>query len=55
MLDRNADHDFVNSNATAFFVDVPSNHWAYYNIMEATTPHTHTVDRNGNESWGKLQ
>lgn len=55
MLDRNADHDFVNGNATAFFVDVPSNHWAYYNIMEATTPHTHTVDRNGNESWGKLQ
>lgn len=55
MLDRNADHDFVNGNATASFVDVPSNHWAYYNIMEATTPHTHTVDRNGNESWGKLQ
>lgn len=55
MLDRNADHDFVNGNATASFVDVPSNHWAYYNIMEATTPHTYTVDRNGNESWGKLQ
>lgn len=55
MLNRTADRNFVDSSAVTQFVDVPSNYWAYYNIMEATNAHTHAIDNDGVESWGKLK
>lgn len=55
MLARTADRNFVDSSAVTQFVDVPSNYWAYYNIMEATNAHTHAIDNDGVESWGKLK
>ena len=55
MLNRTADRNFVDNNATTQFDDVPSIHWAYYNIMEATNAHTHTIDKDGVESWTKLK
>ena len=55
MLNRTADRNFVDSNATTQFDDVPNTYWAYYNIMEATNAHTHTIDNDGVESWTKLK
>ena len=55
MLNRTADRNFVDSNATAQFDDVPNTYWAYYNIMEATIAHDHSIDNDGVESWGKLK
>ena len=53
MLNRTADRNFVDGNAVTHFDDVPNTYWAYYNIAEATTAHTHTIDNDGVESWGK--
>lgn len=53
MLNRTADRNFVDSNVTAQFDDVPNTYWAYYNIMEATIAHDHSIDNDGVESWGK--
>lgn len=53
MLNRAADRNFVDSNVTAQFDDVPNTYWAYYNIMEATIAHDHSIDNDGVESWGK--
>lgn len=53
MLNRTADRNFVDSNATTQFDDVPKTYWAYYNIMEATIAHDHSIDKDGVESWGK--
>ena len=53
MLNCTADRNFVDSNATAQFDDVPNTYWAYYNIMEATIAHDHSIDNDGVESWGK--
>ena len=55
MLARTADRNFVDGNAVTRFSDVPSTYWAYYNIMEATNAHTHTIDNDGVESWTKLK
>lgn len=55
MLNRTADRNFVDGSAVTHFDDVPSTYWAYYNIMEATNAHTHTIDNDGVESWGKLK
>lgn len=55
MLNRTADRDFVDSNATTQFDDVPKTYWAYYNIMEATIAHDHSIDKDGVESWTKLK
>ena len=55
MLNRTADRNFVDSNATAQFDDVPNTYWAYYTIMEATIAHDHSIDNDGVESWGKLK
>ena len=54
MLARTADRNFVDSSAVTRFDDVPATYWAYYNIAEATTAHTHTIDNDGVESWGRL-
>lgn len=53
MLNRTADRNFVDSNVTAQFDDVPNTYWAYYNIMEAAIAHDHSIDNDGVESWGK--
>lgn len=53
MLNRTADRNFVDSNATTQFDDVPNTYLAYYNIMEATLAHDHSIDNDGVESWGK--
>ena len=53
MLNRTADRNFVDGNAVTHFDDVPNTYWAYYNIAEATTAHTHSIDNDGVESWGK--
>lgn len=53
MLNRTADRNFVDSDVTAQFDDVPNTYWAYYNIMEATIAHDHSIDNDGVESWGK--
>ena len=55
MLARTADRDFVDSNAVTHFDDVPNTYWAYYSIAEATNAHTHTINNDGVESWGKLK
>lgn len=55
MLNRAADRNFVDSSAVTQFSDVANTYWAYYNIMEATNAHTHTIDNDGVESWGKLK
>ena len=55
MLNRTADRNFVDSNATTQFDDVPNTYWAYYNIMEATNAHDHSIDNDGVESWTKLK
>lgn len=43
MLDREADKDYIQQNINSFktFIDVPSNYWAYYPILEATNAHKH--------------
>ena len=53
MLNRTADRNFVDGNAVTHFDDVPNTYWAYYNIAEATTAHTHSIDNDGVESWSK--
>lgn len=55
MLARTADRDFVDSSAVTHFDDVPNTYWAYYSIAEATNAHTHTINNDGVESWGKLK
>lgn len=55
MLARTADRDFVDSSAVTRFDDVPNTYWAYYSIAEATNAHTHTINNDGVESWGKLK
>ena len=52
MLGRSADTELID-NAGKFlqFLDLPKNHWAYYHIMEASIPHSHTFDETGKEVW----
>ncbi|MGI6255641.1 MAG: S-layer homology domain-containing protein [Acutalibacter sp.] len=53
MLGRSADKDLIDNAGKFFqFLDLPMTHWAYYHIMEASIPHTHTYDEEGNEVWG---
>ena len=56
MLGRSADEDFVDDHAddVVHFTDLDDSYWAYYNIMEATNPHTYRQD-GGMEDWKKLQ
>ena len=55
MLNRTADRDYVDNHNVISFTDVPKTYWAYYAIAEATNGHTHTIDNNGVETWGKLK
>ena len=52
MLGRSADKSLLDSQGKILrFLDLPFDHWAYYHIMEASTPHSHTYDESGNEVW----
>jgi hypothetical protein len=55
MLGRSADTDYVDSHAGSLrqFPDLEKAHWAYYDIVEATTGHTYSKD-NGVETWTEL-
>jgi len=51
MLNRSGDRDFVDRHEELdHFSDVPQNHWAYYDIMEAFDPHGYERD-DGDEHW----
>lgn len=54
MLVRNADKEYVNANkgALILFADVSGEHWAYYDIIEATNEHTYKVTDN-EEKWNQ--
>ena len=55
MLGRSADKHYVDNNLDALvqFEDVSRNHWAYYQITEATNSHDYTTV-NGDETWQTL-
>jgi predicted outer membrane repeat protein len=55
MLDRTADTDYINdhTNELKQFSDVGNNHWAYYDITEATNSHDYQKVNN-KEQWTKL-
>ena len=55
MLNRSADENFVDDHAGEMiqFNDVADNHWAYYDIMEATNAHEYEWD-NDMEDWTDL-
>ena len=56
LLGRKADVSAIGASAElAIFPDVPSGHWAYYQIMEATTCHTAADNSFGAEDWGEVQ
>ena len=52
MLARACDRSFTGNVKN--FVDVSTDHWAYYQIMEATNSHTHRYDADGYETWTGL-
>ena len=56
MLGREADENYIdrNSDELVNFMDLSSNHWAYYNIMEATNTHDYTSDSAG-ETWNNVK
>ena len=54
MLARACDRAFVNGAGVQRFTDVPSTHWAYYQIMEAANSHSHQYDADGYETWTGL-
>ena len=56
MLYRQADAAFVRDNKESIkaFYDVPSNYWAYLDIMEATNGHNYTRIENNAELWSEL-
>ena len=52
MLGRSADQAEINAGGKIFrFLDLPFDHWAYYHIMEASTPHTYETNETGAEVW----
>lgn len=50
--DRNALREHPNAR---YFPDVPTTHWAYAQIMEATISHGHTQTGAGEERWTDIQ
>ena len=52
MLGRSADSSLLDGEGKVLrFLDLSFDHWAYYHIMEAALPHTHSYDQEGNEVW----
>ncbi len=56
VLGRSADREYISSNieAVAQFPDVPTTHWAYYDIIEASDTHTCSNTSN-DEVWTDIQ
>lgn len=50
MLGRLCDEDAIDSGEATNFPDVTDAHWAWYDIGEATTSHSYTIE-SGAESW----
>lgn len=56
MLGRSPDKELIDAQGKILrFLDLPYNYWAYYHIMEASIPHDHSYDENGNEVWEYYQ
>jgi len=54
MLGRLGDRDAVDEGRGRDFPDVTKSHWAWYQIVEATTDHGFTIDKNyTSETWHK--
>lgn len=53
LLDRETDVNYIKANIRKLntFPDVPRNHWAYYEVLEAANGHIATM--NPDESWSK--
>ena len=52
VLGRSADRNAAeNGKNIRILLDVPQNHWAFYQILEATIRHEYTKDKQGNEHW----
>lgn len=54
MLARSADQSYTNNENVRRFPDVPTSHWAFYQVMEASNGHGHSYDKNGSEIWTEL-
>ena len=54
MLARSADQSYANNENVRRFPDVPTSHWAFYQVMEASNGHGHSYDKNGSEIWTEL-
>lgn len=53
VLGRKADQHTIDAQGKfLLYTDLAYNHWAYYEIMEASVPHAHTVSETGVETWG---
>ena len=50
-LGRTGDQADIAANRPAFFLDVPVSEWYYNDVMEATVPHTFTVNEADAETW----
>ena len=50
-LGRTGDREEIAANRPALFLDVPATVWYYYDVMEATVPHTFDTAESGEEKW----
>ena len=53
MLERTADANYVRNNRGSLiqYTDLPTGHWAYLPIMEASNAHDYTRNADGSETW----
>ena len=52
LLGRSADKAAIDAAGKIFqYIDLKLTHWAYYDIMEASVPHTPSVSETGDEIW----
>lgn len=54
LLGRSPDLGAVYAKTLRYFPDVPTDHWAYTQVMEAATSHSHTPS-GGGEIWSNIQ
>ena len=56
VLERSADKNTVeNSGNTRIFIDLQPDHWAYYEIMEASCPHDYVKKQGQAETWTNVE
>jgi hypothetical protein len=54
MLERVADKEYIDANLSKMartFIDIPTNHWARYDITEAANGHDFTKETPEKETW----